>query len=160
MLRLYKAVSLLTLTQALILATSVQAQERPAADTPQGAVVSTRSPALAGTLELLTLPTVGYAYAGNWLRGVPSALLQVVGVGLVIEQQFCLCIFEEPPPCEGQCILGIAMAIGGRVWAVIDAAATARRANEDRRTAALGPVLVPTFGGAGPGLGVRIPFSW
>ena len=144
----------------LALATSLQAQDTsraPASNTAQVVVISEKSAVGAGVLEW-AIPTVGYAYAGNWSRGIPSALIRIAGGLLVIDQQFV--IFGDPPPCEGQCILGGAMALGGTIWAVIDAGGTARRENERRRQAARGPMVVPTFGEAGPGLSVRIPFRW
>ena len=147
MLKTARAVSLLSVACSLLVAPEARAQEE------------SKSPVLAAALEV-AIPTFGYAYAGDWSRGIPLALVRVVGVGLVIEQQWCLCIFEEPPPCEGRCIVGVAMAIGGAVWAAIDAASTARRQNERRGFPPRGPTVLPTFGAAGSGLSVHIPFTW
>lgn len=149
--RVAAAATLLFLT-----APGLGAQQPRAADGDTAQVVSApeKSPVVAGVLEWV-VPTVGYAYAGNWLRGVPPALVRIAGLALVFEQQFV--IFGEPPPCTGQCVLGTAMMIGGTVWAIIDAARTATRENERRRTAPLGATLVPTYGAAGVGLGVSVP---
>jgi hypothetical protein len=143
-----------------VLATSLQAQDTsgaPPTAATQVVVISEKSALAAGVLEW-AIPTVGYAYAGNWSRGILPAVVRIGGLLLVIEQQFV--IFGAPPPCEGQCILGLAMAVGGTVWAVVDAGRTAGRENERRRSAALGATLVPTFGAAGPGLGVSVPVGW
>ncbi len=144
----------------LTVATDSRARDRLGAaddDAPQVVVISEKSPFLAGALEVLTLPTIGYAYAGNWSRGIPSALVRIVGFGLVAEQQFT--VFGSPPPCEGQSQAGLALAVVGTIWAVIDAAGTARRTNEKCRAEAQRLALIPTFGAGGPGLtvGIRMP---
>jgi hypothetical protein len=102
------------------LATSAHAQNTPnapLADTAQVVVVSERSPLGAAAMEWF-IPTAGYAYAGKWSRGIPSGLVRIVGIGLVVSDQFT--VFGAPPPCEGQCIVGAAILVVGTVWAMID----------------------------------------
>lgn len=128
----------------------VQAQDAPPA--PDGedttaVAVSDKSPVTAGVLEWF-VPTLGYAYAGNWSRGIPPALVRVTGVILIFSQQFVL--FDEPPPCRGECLAGVALLLGGTVWAIVDAGNTATRQNARRRASLLGGTVVPTFGPAGP----------
>ncbi len=145
----------------LITAVGARAQEGPTTrgggDAQSVAVVSEKSPVAAGVLEW-AFPTLGYAYAGNWSRGVPSALVRITGLVLFMEDQFV--IFGEPPPCEGQCVLGVAMALGGTIWAIVDAGRTATRENERKRASVLGATVVPTYGPAGPGIGLHVPVGW
>ena len=103
---------LVLVSQLIIYCPPVLAQGAPGGDTPPPVTSSEKSPATAALLEAFTVPTLGYAHAGSWARGLPSAAVQLLGVGLALEQQFCLCIFEEPPPCVGRCIVGIALADG------------------------------------------------
>jgi hypothetical protein len=128
----------------------------PARDTPQVVVVSEKSPFLAGALEVITLPTIGYAYAGNWTRGLPSAAVRILGLALWGEQ---LDPIGPPPPCEARCAVGAIMLLGGWIWAASDAAGTARRTNEERRAEALGAIVLPTLEGRRVGvlIQLRIP---
>ena len=123
----------------------------PARDLPQVAVISEKSPFLAGTLEI-TLPTLGYAYAGDWTRGLPSAGVRILGLLLWGEQLSPY----GPPPCDAKCVAGGVMLIGGLIWAAKDAAGTARRTNEGRRAEALGAIVLPTLEGGK--LGMLIQF--
>ena len=142
-------------------APGARAQDRPQApneDAPQVVVISEKSPFVAGVLEVFVLPTVGYAYAGNWSRGIPSALVRIVGLGLVVEQQFT--IFGKPPPCEGQCVVGAVLYGVGTIWAAIDAAGTAKRENEKRRERAVGVAVLPNIHSFGASHAVRIRTEW
>ena len=127
----------------------------PASDEMRVVVISEKSPFLAGVLELVTFPTIGYAYAGNWKRGLPSAAVRILGFALWGEQMVSL----DSDPCDARCVSGLLMLIGGWVWAASDAAGTARRTNEKRRAEALGAVVLPTFGrrSVGAQIQIRIP---
>lgn len=126
-----------------------------ATDATPVVVVSQKSPVLAGVLEWL-VPTVGYAYAGNWARGVPPAAVRITGFILLAADQFT--VFGSPPPCRTQCIVGATMAIGGTIWSIVDAAATASRENGKRRRALRGPpvTLMVVPGRGAVGLRIRI----
>ncbi len=102
----------------------------------QVVVISERSPVLAGALEVFTFPTIGYAYAGNWRRGIPSGLVRLGGLGLIISQQ--LTIFGDPPPCRDRCVAGAVIFGLGTIWALIDVVGTTKRENERRRERAVG----------------------
>ena len=155
-----KTLPLLTVGILLALAAEIQAQDTsgaPEGDTRQVVVVSEKSALGAAALEWF-IPTVGYAYAGSWSRGIPSGLVRVGGLVLMASQQ--LVLFGEPPPCRDRCVVGAAVFAAATIWAMVDAGRTAGRENEKRRAAASGVALVPTFGDAGPGLGLRIPVGW
>ena len=120
---------------------------------PEIVVISEKSAMVAGALEWI-FPTVGYAYAGNWVRGLPSAGLRIGGLLLALDRQSVS--FGETPPCQGQCVLGLVMAVGGTIWAIVGAGSTARHENDRRRAAARGVQVAPTFGAGGAGVGVRV----
>ena len=136
---LISASTSIALLLSLAVAPGARAQDRPQApneDTPQVVMISERSPSAAGVLEVFTLPTIGYAYAGNWRRGIPSGLVRLGGLGLVISQQFT--IFGAPPPCRDRCVAGAVILGLGTVWALIDVVGTTKRENERRRERAGG----------------------
>lgn len=143
---------------ALLWAGQAGAQDVPTADGDSASVVvvSEKSPVAAGVLEWV-FPTIGYAYAGNWTRGLPSGLVRITGAVLIVSQQFV--IFGEPPPCRDECVAGAIMLVGGTVWAIIDAGRTASKENERRRASLLGASVAPTFGPAGAGLAFRVPIG-
>lgn len=131
----------------------------PEPDTASGPVVviSEKSPSGAAMLEWL-LPTAGYGYAGDWSRGIPPGFVRVAGIAMVFTDQFT--ILGDPPPCEGTCVAGMILAVGGTLWSVLDAAATARRTNERLREEApshmsISPVRGPD--GTGMRIGMRLP---
>lgn len=119
---------------------------------PAPVVVSEKSAFAAGAIEWF-VPTGGYAYAGDWSRGIPSGVVRLAGFAMIAEQQFT--IWGDPPPCEGTCVAGVILAAGGTLWGVLGAAATARRTNERLRGEALARVSVSPVRGP-DGTGVRI----
>lgn len=143
----------LWVVQGLLLPTGAMTQER-IPDPPGVVVVTGKSPFVAGALEIITFPTIGYAYAGNWTRGFPSAAVRILGFALWREQ-----MFWSPPPCRAQCIAGAIMLYGGWIWAASDAAGTARRTNEELRTEALRGALLPTLHGGSLGVQFQLRLS-
>jgi hypothetical protein len=143
----------LLVVQGLLLPTEAMTQER-IPDPPRVVVVPGKSPFLAGALEIITLPTIGYAYAGNWTRGFPSAAVRILGFALWREQ-----LYWSPPPCQAQCIAGAIMLYGGWIWAASDAAGTARRTNEERRTEALRGAVLPTLHRGSLGVQIQLRVS-
>jgi hypothetical protein len=115
---------------------------------------SHKSPLAAGLLEWFTVPTVGYAYAGDWSRGIPSGLVRLTGFGLVLSAVNV----DEPvdDACGGRCALGLAMFLGGSAWAVIDAVNTAERENDRRRSTSAGVSALPTIVDGRVGFRVQI----
>jgi hypothetical protein len=114
----------------------------------------TRSPLLAGALELLMpVPTLGYAYAGNWRRGLLPGGIQVLGLflvsagvgGVIFDGLFDA---DDDASCGALCPIGATMIVGGRVWATVGAARTARTRSLERG-GALSLQWVPTSGGTG-----------
>lgn len=138
----------------LLLPAALRAQDvvSPAAD-PAPVFIQERSPVLAGVLDVF-IPTAGYAYAGNWKRGLPSAAVRVVGLVLVMEHIVVTPLWGETD-CDAGCIIGQVLLLGGTAWAGWDAAATARRTNERLRSRVLGLTLAPS-GSGGMRMGVRL----
>ena len=128
---------------------AIDASPPPVAQTS----VSDKSPLAAGLLEWFTIPTVGYAYAGDWSRGVPSALVRFAGIGLSISR---LNVSEPGTACDAGCAVGFAMFLGGSVWATIDAARTTDRMNERRRTTSAGLSLLPSVDAGRVGVVARL----
>jgi hypothetical protein len=121
---------------------------------PSQTVVGDRSPLAAGLLEWFTIPTVGYAYAGDWSRGIPSALVRVAGAALALPR-INIHVREPGSVCPGLCAVGLFMVLGGHVWATIDAARTTTRMNEQRRASPRVSVL-PRVDEQGAGIAVRV----
>lgn len=147
----------LILTVALGLRPAEAAAQDTAGDETEVALssVSEKGPGTAAFLEWL-VPTAGYAHAGNWVRGVPPALVSIGGLVIYLEDQFQ--IFGNRPPCEAQCVAGIVLMAGSRFWAIIDAAAEAKRFNA--RLGVLSDLsIAPDFGPNGLGVGLRIPLG-
>lgn len=101
-------------------------------------------------LEYL-FPTLGHAYAGDWVRGVPPFAVSLAGVTVaavaIIE---CQCLFDAPSPATGIAITaGLLTAVAGRIWGLYSAYRTAEDHNE----------AIPSrfsFGPARETLGLRI----
>ncbi|MGD8319546.1 MAG: hypothetical protein PVJ02_03810 [Gemmatimonadota bacterium] len=154
-----KAATLSFLLMGLAVAASpsdVVGQQAPTspADSAKVVVVSEKSPWVAGALEYF-VPTLGYGYAGNWKRGVPPNVVRLFGFGLYFADQFD--VLGSAPPCEDQCVAGLALAIVGSVWAIADASAEAKRYNarQQNRTVAMSPVLSPGGWGMSMAISVR-----
>jgi hypothetical protein len=129
------------------------AAQEPAGDTARVVAISKKYPIAAGVLEFL-YPTAGYAYAGNWSRGFPPALVRVTGAVLLAE--FAIG-YMAALPCTARCATGAAMYFGGTIWAVFDAGATATRTNVRKLEASGGISVYPTLGQEGFGVGARVP---
>lgn len=96
-----------------------------------------RSPGLAAGLEFLfPVPTLGYAYAGDWRRGLLPGGVQVVGASLIVagitETVIDGLSGDTDADCGSLCAVGITMLIGGRIWSTVGAARAAGRWNLDR----------------------------
>jgi hypothetical protein len=138
----------------LLLPMHAGAQVTPTArsDSVQTIVVADKSAFAAGALEWM-IPTVGYAYAGNWSRGILPGLVRISGMGLLFSHLSLMWL--EDAPCRGRCVAGCVMGLGGAVWAVVDAANTAKRENRRRRAAA-GVSIVPTVDHNGLGAAILV----
>ena len=110
-----------------------------------------KSAVLAGVLEWL-VPTVGFAYAGDWKRGLPPAAVTLAGV-VLFAATFEFHIFSESE-CNGTCTIGLLMAAGGRIWGIIDAVDTAKDFNRALAQNGLELGLMP-----GPA-GLTLAASW
>lgn len=129
-------------------------------DSAQVVVVSEKSPWVAGALEYF-VPTLGYGYAGNWKRGLPTAVARVAGLALLLGDAFddisIMGPTSDPPPCEGRCVVGVALIVVGSVWAIADASAEAKRYNarQHARAVAMSPILSPRGWGVSVAVSVR-----
>ncbi len=151
----------MALLLSLAVAPGARAQDRPQApneDASQVVVISERSPVLAGALEVFTLPTIGYAYAGNWRRGIPSGLVRLGGLGLILSQQFTT--LGDPPPCRGRCVAGAVIFGWGTIWALIDVVGTTKRENQKQRERAVEVAVLPNVRSFGASLAVRVRTGW
>lgn len=129
----------------LLSATALDAQERaPAADTVY--VAGQRSPFAAGLLET-ALPTGGYAYAGDWGRGLlPNALRVASLFGIVGTCD------DTEEGCAEWSVAYLALT----VWAVWGAVDTAQDHNRSL-SGAMRRVSVGPGPEGGIALGVRMP---
>ena len=129
---------LLRLGATLLLAsgacTSLQGQQAlPPADT--------RSPVLAGALELF-LPTVGFAYAGDWKRGLPPNIVRVGAVVSIVATDWC-----REDGDDACAVLGLLLGVG-HVWATIGAVNTARDRNRRSEPSSVGLLFRPASNGS------------
>jgi len=130
----------------------VSADEDAAVDAP---VAGTRSPVAAALLEWL-VPTAGYAYAGNWSRGLLPNAFRVGGTVLALATSIeDSAFFGDEWECSTGCQVGIAMGVVGTVWAIAGAVVETNRLNERVRAAA-SLANVTTLPGGGLSIGLRL----
>lgn len=145
---------------AVVLAAAALAAVPPSASSQERAGGNGRtekSPVAAAVFELY-VPLTGYAYAGDWKRGIPAAALWAGGVAALAYGAACV----TDGPGEG-CSearrrageLGWLAAAISRLWGGVGAYRTAR---EHHRAAGTGPnpVLVRRDDGR-LGIGLRLP---
>jgi hypothetical protein len=146
-------------TVGILLSSAMQAAAQEPSDTlpagtPEVVVISEKSSWAAGVLEW-AIPTAGYAYAGNWSRGIPPAVVRITGAALWFSD-LGIDPFAETS-CKGACIVGVVLTAGGTIWGVADAVTTTKRENEKRRAAAVrGVGVVPEFGRGRRGVRVYV----
>jgi len=105
-----------------------------------------RSAVLSGVLEYI--PMVGFAYAGDWKRGLlPNAFRVASFIGFAATVDFL------SPSCSAACtVSGFAM-VATSVWAVVGAVNTARDHNKAARVPRSSLSVAPApFGGLSVGL--------
>lgn len=108
---------------------------------------STRSSGLAGTLELF-IPTAGFAYAGEWTRGLlPNAVRIGSVVGIVSD---C----DPDRGDRGTCAAFAGVLLLSHIWATVGAANTARERNRSLGASDAGFVVLqgPADGALSVGL--------
>jgi len=88
------------------------------------AQANTHSPVAAGIIEWLTFPTLGYAYAGDWSRGL---LPNAVRVGTIVG--FLSTYDDDGDQCSSACAVWGVAAVASTVWAVVGAVNTAKDHN-------------------------------
>jgi len=145
----YLRPTLLTLAAlALLIPATAQGQ---AADTVR--VGSTHSALAAGLLEWV-FPTAGFAYAGDWKRGLlPNVLRVGAYVGFIGTADW----LSSGDACEGDnaCRVFAVAAVATTVWAIVDAVNTAHDHNASIVQQATGLFVEPS-GRGGMAVGVRI----
>jgi hypothetical protein len=99
----------------------------PATGTTVELPSSRKDPLVAGVLEWV-LPTAGYAYAGNWKKGVAPGVLRYGGA-VVVLLAIPFMDGSSSVTCNAQCITGAAMAITGVVWGTAGSVNTAKGHN-------------------------------
>lgn len=123
------------------------APSRGAAQSPEVvASVESPSPFVSGFLEYW-LPTAGYAYAGDWKRGLLPNAVRMGGMVLFIK--------NLDGGSGGQFVLGLFSGFGGTVWAVVGASKTASRRSHAPRPIESGLVVSPSAVG-----GIEIGYRW
>ena len=146
---------------ALAGAEKLSAQLPLSDDTAQVVVVSEKSPLGAAFLEYL-LPTAGYAYAGDWRRGVPSAAVRLIGFAMIMSDvapRISPFSSSSSRPCEENCKWGLGLAAVGTVWAMVDAARTAQRENRRHHERTTGLMFSPDLRPAGLGARLHVSIS-
>ena len=108
-----------------------------------------RSNVLSGVIELY-LPTVGFAYAGDWKRGLlPNALRIGSFIGLLSTVD-CL---DDSSSSDTAAGLWVTAFLGTTVWAVVEAVNTANDRNRAVRLRRAQLSVAPApFGGVSVGL--------
>ncbi len=109
-------------------------------------IAESRSALLSGVLEWL-VPTVGYAYAGDWKGGL---LPNTVRIGGTIAY-----LASDANNCEAVCTAGLLAGVGGTVWAIVGAAKTAKRRPSEPQPTRSGLMVVPSQWG-----GAEFRYSW
>ncbi len=145
---------------------SLSAGDASKAGTPpvrNGRVEGLRSPLAAGALDFF-VPIAGHAYAGNWTRGIPSAVVSLISAGVAAGAagqctgEVLGAIFEaEKDPCSDEAsTLNVALVVfaASRVWGAVSAAATANAHNR-RILEAVTLEVVPHSQGAALAMAVR-----
>lgn len=109
-----------------------------------------KSGAVAAGLEIV-LPILGHGYAGNAKRGILPAIVNVGGLVAFYSQ-----VEDGFVPSNAVVNIGLAAAIGGKVWGVISAVRTARSHNRSLSSGNASLTLLPTpDGGLGVGMNLR-----
>lgn len=122
-LRLLAPAGLLLLLVACPPATAALAAQEPASRAEVG--LPEKSEMTAAFYEYL-LPALGHAYAGDWQRGVPPALVSLAGAGLALHGLEA-CFSETSCGILG---FGLAVAFAGRLWGISSAIQTTRAYNQ------------------------------
>lgn len=124
---------------------------RPAmAQSPDSNDASPPSPWVAGGLELF-LPTVGFAYAGDWARGIPPNLVRVGAVVGIVASDAC----DGEGDDTACAVLGLTL-LASHVWAVVGAVGTAR--DRGTSTPSSGLLLSPGMDGS-LAVGLSLPIG-
>ena len=147
---------LLVLTSAPLLAQAPTTDPSPANPASAQDVEGTRSAVAAGVLEWL-VPTAGYAYAGDWGRGLLPNAVRLGGFVLFITQYEVNVFFADDDECPSGCVLGLVMAAAGSIWAIAGSVAATQNHNDRLREAASQLVLLP---GPYGGLTVGLRLGW
>ena len=116
------------------------------------AAQSERSPILAGAFELF-LPTTGFAYAGDWKRGLLPNAVRIGSVVGIVATDAC----ADDDESGGTCIALVAALAISHVWATVGAVKTAQDRNRALEAAPRELVLRPgpTSGSLSFGLAIR-----
>lgn len=115
------------------------------------------NPLVAGVVEWV-VPTVGYAYAGDWRKGLVPNTVRVGGLVLFATQVNSAARSSEEDRCPSACVAGFILAGVGTVWAVVGAASTASsRAHRNRDVGAR--ISVTPTSVRGMSVGLRVPLQ-
>ena len=114
-----------------------------------GEVEGERSNVLSGVIELY-LPTVGFAYAGDWKRGL---LPNAIRIGSLIGFFSTVDLFDSSSSSDDAAGLWAIAFLGATVWAVVEAVNTANDRNDAIRVRRAQLSVAPApFGGVSVGL--------
>jgi hypothetical protein len=145
--RILKTTIPLVLTVVMTLAWG-QGASGQASDTVY--VGSHHNPVTAGVLEFFSFPTAGFAYAGDWSRGLlPNAFR--LGSGIA----FAATYDDGGDECDDACALWAIAFLGSTIWATVEAANTAKDYNARMREPRELVLIEPSPAG-GLSLGVRL----
>jgi len=142
----YAFVVLIVLTSLFSFPVSDVSAQVEAADTV--VLVEPRSAFLSGLIEYF-VPTVGYAYAGNWKKGLLPNAVRTAGFIAAVSAD------DSVDDCEAVCVAGAVAAVGGTIWAIFGAQRTAKRRERGPR-----PLEDRVFLESGPLGGVTVGFRW
>ena len=133
---------------SLLIFVAIPVAGQSAADTVR--VGHRHSPAAAGIIEFF-LPSAGFAYAGDWTRGLPPNVVRL-GAGIAFARTYD----EATESCEGSgCRTWAFVFLASTIWSVVDAVRAAGAYNEqvDALVAAL---AVESHPAGGLSFGIRL----
>jgi len=129
----------------------------PAATTGPQSARSERSPLAAALLQAALPPLpLGYAYAGNVVRGLVPTGVMVAGATLLLVETVEIIDWTKEGERGELMWLGLGLTFGGYVFGIVDAASVAKNRNTRIRAGGAALRVVPSPTGVGVALSLPV----